>query len=187
MVNNCNPETGVSICIPRVFNNIGWRRIKQVMISCNWGYVERVDVISCGKYKRAFVHFTPGKWNKRSPEATRVLESLKNGDEVHVIYENDKPWYWKIRASGSKKTTDAPKRRKSPSVRFEKQTFNPPIMDYEDYEVDAQNDGEFRHYEIKSEKSIKKEVTQTNDTKETEETKVSAYDNINSMPEYEHI
>ena len=103
MVNNCNPETGVSICIPRVFNNIGWRRIKQVMISCNWGYVERVDVISCGKYKRAFVHFTPGKWNKRSPEATRVLESLKNGDEVHVIYENDKPWYWKIRASGSKK------------------------------------------------------------------------------------
>ncbi len=42
---NSDPEQGVSICIPRVFNNIGWRRIKQHIIDANLGYVERVDVV----------------------------------------------------------------------------------------------------------------------------------------------
>ena len=42
---NSDPEQGVSLCIPRVFNNIGWRRIKQHIIEANLGFVERVDVV----------------------------------------------------------------------------------------------------------------------------------------------
>ena len=111
---SCDTATGVSLCIPRVFNNIGWRRIKQTFISCGWGYVERVDVIPCGTHKRAFVHFAPGKWNTRSGEAMAVLDALRNGQQVQVIY--DEPWFWKVSASGSKKPTEAPKPRLRPSV-----------------------------------------------------------------------
>lgn len=128
---NCNPETGVSLCIPRVFNNIGWRRIKQTMISCGWGYVDRVDVIPCGTHKRAFVHFAPGKWNTRSGEAMAVLEAFRNGQQVQVVY--DEPWFWKISASGSKKPAEGPKPKQRPTVRISDALpsvlTNPPDVD----------------------------------------------------------
>jgi hypothetical protein len=111
---NSDPADGISLCIPRVFNNIGWRRIKQCFIDLRWGFVERVDVISLGKNKRAFVHFAPGKWNTRDPEAMQALQALQNGDEVKVLY--DDPWYWKISISNSAKPDEAPKPRARPST-----------------------------------------------------------------------
>lgn len=111
---NSDPATGVSICIPRVFNNIGWRRIKQVFIDLQWGYVERVDVIPKGEYKRAFVHFAPGKWNMSDKEACDVLAALKAGTEVKIVY--DEPWYWKISLSRAKKPAEAPKPKARPTV-----------------------------------------------------------------------
>ena len=111
---NSDPAEGISLCIPRVFNNIGWRRIKQCFIDLRWGFVERVDVISLGKNKRAFVHFAPGKWNTRDPEAMQALQALQNGDEVKVLY--DDPWYWKISISNSAKPDEAPKPRARPST-----------------------------------------------------------------------
>jgi hypothetical protein len=107
---NADPASGISLCIPRVFNNIGWRRIKQVFIDLRWGFVERVDVIKLGKNKRAFVHFAPGKWNTRDQQAIDALAALQRGDEVKVLY--DDPWYWKISISNSGKPADAPQPRK---------------------------------------------------------------------------
>lgn len=141
MVSNCNPDTGVSLCIPRVFNNIGWHRIKKVMISCDWGFIERVDVIPCGAHKRAFIHFAPGKWNMRSSEARDVLEALKVGGEVQIVYEEGKPWFWKIRASGSKKPEEAPKARPRPAVKISTQ-IEP--SGFKSYDVTAQQDEELR-------------------------------------------
>ena len=111
---NSDPAEGISLCIPRVFNNIGWRRIKQCFVDLRWGFVERVDVISLGKNKRAFVHFAPGKWNTRDQEAMQALQALQNGDEVKVLY--DDPWYWKISISNSAKPDEAPKPRPRPST-----------------------------------------------------------------------
>ena len=113
---NSDPAKGVSLCIPRVFNNIGWRRIKQSFIDLRWGFVERVDVISLGKHKRAFVHFAPGKWNTRDREAMEALKALQNGDEVKVLY--DEPWYWKISISNSSKPEEAPKPRARPETKI---------------------------------------------------------------------
>jgi len=141
LVSNCNPDTGVSLCIPRVFNNIGWHRIKKVMISCDWGFIERVDVIPCGAHKRAFIHFAPGKWNMRSSEARDVLEALKVGGEVQIVYEEGKPWFWKIRASGSKKPEEAPKARPRPAVKISTQ-IEP--SGFKSYDVTAQQDEELR-------------------------------------------
>lgn len=100
---------GVSLCIPRVFANISWYRIKQVFIALNWGYVERVDVIPSGGTKRAFVHFAPGRFT-----ATKVLEALSAGKQVKIVY--DEPWYWQISLSRSPKPEQAPERKQRPKV-----------------------------------------------------------------------
>ena len=96
---------GVSLCIPRVFNNISWRRIKSIFIALNWGYVERVDVVPSGGTKRAFIHFAPNKFN-----AKHILEPLCEGKQVKIVY--DEPWYWNISLSRSPKPAEAPKPRK---------------------------------------------------------------------------
>jgi len=100
---------GVSLCIPRVFANISWYRIKQVFIALNWGFVDRVDVIPSGGTKRAFVHFAPGKFT-----ATKVLEALCEGKQVKIVY--DEPWYWQISLSRSAKPDEAPERKQRPKV-----------------------------------------------------------------------
>ena len=84
---NSNPNTGVSLCIARLFNNITWRQVKQVFIELNWGFVERVDIIRVkgkdGKMvKRAFIHFAPMKWNMRSQMARATLTALQKGEVI---------------------------------------------------------------------------------------------------------
>ena len=113
---NSDPAKGISLVIPRIFNNIGVRRLKQAFISLGWGYVERVDVISVqgGNHKRAFVHFAPGRWNTRNPEAMAALDALRNGQLVKIIY--DEPWYWKVGISQAKKPLEAPRPKSRPEV-----------------------------------------------------------------------
>ena len=116
---NSDPAVGVSLCIPRVFNNIGYKRIKDMFIRMNWGYVERVDVIQLRGFKRAYVHFKPGEWNMRSREAMQVLEAMKRREEVTVTY--DDPWFWKIGISRSPRPSEAPKPKPRPKVRLERE------------------------------------------------------------------
>jgi len=108
---NSDPAQGISICIPRVFNNIGWRRIKQHIIEANLGFVERVDVVPVagGKYKRAFVHFAAGRWNMRDATARAALKALQEGKKVKLEYES--PWYWLVSISGAARPAEAPKPR----------------------------------------------------------------------------
>jgi hypothetical protein len=113
---NSNTMTGVSLCIPRVFKNIGFRRIKRAIIACQWGFVERVDVVPAGKFKRAFIHFAPGKWNNRSAEARDVLAALQSGQQVKVVY--DDPWFWLIGVSHVAKPAEAPKPPPRPTVQI---------------------------------------------------------------------
>ena len=89
---------GISLCIPRLFNNIGHRRVKGVFIKQNWGYVERVDVIHYGDHKKAFVHFRPGSWNWGARNV-QILDQLQRGEQIHLRYENGKPWFWNVGVS----------------------------------------------------------------------------------------
>jgi hypothetical protein len=113
---NSDPTHGISLCIPRVFNNIGWRRIKQTFIDLRWGFVERVDVCPMGSYKRAFVHFAPGRWNMQDRSASEALAALCAGDEVKIVY--DEPWFWKIGISRAAKPDEAPKPKPRPVVQI---------------------------------------------------------------------
>ena len=111
---NSDPSQGISLCIPRVFSNIGWRRIKQHIIEANLGFVERVDVIPVYKngkmvFKRAFVHFAAGKWNMRDATARQALKVLQEGRKIKLEYES--PWYWLVGISGAERPAEAPKPR----------------------------------------------------------------------------
>lgn len=103
---NGDNKNGISLCIPRVFNNIGWKRIKQHMIEANLGFVERVDVVPVrGKnFKRAYVHFAPGKWNMRDGMARSALKAMREGKRIHIEYES--PWYWQVAISSSMRPTE---------------------------------------------------------------------------------
>jgi len=91
-------DNGISLCIPRLFNNIGHRRVKGVFIKQNWGFVERVDVIHYGDHKKAFVHFRKGSWNWNVRTA-QILDQLQRGEQIHLRYENGKPWFWHVGVS----------------------------------------------------------------------------------------
>jgi hypothetical protein len=108
---NGDDSNGVSVCIPRVFDNIGWRRIKSVFVTLNWGYVERVDVVQTRHGRRAFVHFSPGRFTNK-----RILEQLRAGKQVQILY--DDPWFWKVSLSRSRKPEDAPPPPRRPEVRI---------------------------------------------------------------------
>jgi hypothetical protein len=92
-----------SICIPRVFSNIGWKRIKSTIEEAGWGTVAHVDMVmktspDGQEYKRVFVHFN--EWKD-----TDVQADLMADKEVTLTY-ND-PWFWKITKSRSVATGPA--------------------------------------------------------------------------------
>lgn len=137
---NSDPAQGVSLCIPRVFYNISWKRIKGHMIDANLGFVERVDVVPvAGKdFKRAFVHFAAGKWNMRDPTARAALKALQEGNKIKLEYEA--PWYWLVGISGAVRPAEAPK-PKQRKTRIDITTTSKPAAKAS-YDLSAQQDEE---------------------------------------------
>ena len=105
---NSDPNQGISLCIPRVFMNIGWKRIKQAFIDADLGHIQRVDVMKMKNkdFKIAFVHFTPKRWNMRDSEARQALKVLQSGKSIRILY--DEPYYWEVSISKLVRPADAP-------------------------------------------------------------------------------
>jgi hypothetical protein len=113
-----------SLCIPRVFSNITWKRVKAVLEKDNWGKIAKVDMVKKTNAKgetfnRVFIHFE--KWSN-TEEATKIREHLNKGSSVQVYYENDdtKPWYWKV--SKSKIARPEPRPKKTPHPKKQPRT-----------------------------------------------------------------
>ena len=92
------PASTPSLCIPRVFSNIGEARIRRIFDELNMGEIERVDIISKTtekgeKFNRVFVHFK--RWSTDG-NAEQARQRLLNGQDIKIIY--DDPWFWKISA-----------------------------------------------------------------------------------------
>lgn len=90
------PASYPSLCIPRVFPNITWQRVKEVFSELNLGRIERVDMVrkeneKGEKFQRVFIHF---KFWDRSDEAQAVREKVLSGDMIQIVY--DDPWFWKV-------------------------------------------------------------------------------------------
>ena len=101
-----------SIVIPRVFKNIGEKRIRAIIYKLNFGFLQRVDIVpKRGKeFNVVFLHFS--QWNT-TPTANAIRSRLDNGDQVKVVYEH--PWYWLIKKSEATRPEDRPKREQRPA------------------------------------------------------------------------
>lgn len=101
-----------SIVIPRVFKNIGEKRIRAIVYKLRFGFLQRVDIVpKRGKeFNVVFLHFS--QWNT-DPSSTAVRNKLDAGDQVKIVYEE--PWYWLIKKSEATRPEDRPKREQRPA------------------------------------------------------------------------
>ena len=96
MANNFNlnllAETQPSICIPRVFNNIAEKKIRQVFDELNLGKISRIDIKERKNEKgevfnRVYIHFEKWFWNEDAQTARRKLilvDIIFNSREMHL-------------------------------------------------------------------------------------------------------
>jgi hypothetical protein len=108
------PISEPSLCIPRVFPNITWKRVKDALEDVGLGEIDRVDMVNKTndkgeKFKRVFVHFK--KW-ATTPEATAAREMVMAGDMFEITY--DDPWFWKIGKSHAKKPERRTQKKAAP-------------------------------------------------------------------------
>ena len=111
--NNRNPLTAVptkdikdgdplSICIPRAFKNTSSQRVFETFRRLNFGFIDGVDVVpktaeNGEDYVRIFVHFI--RWNHSNPDAKKFREQIVKGEQVNILYDQPKPWFWKCSLS----------------------------------------------------------------------------------------
>lgn len=96
-------------------NNLNWRDVKRAFIESSLGWVERVDLIPSGKFKKAFIYIEPNKWNMESKQGE--YEHLQQGNSIRVYYQQER--FFSTRISRTKKTTREEAIKRVPRVRVE--------------------------------------------------------------------
>ena len=92
-------EDQPSMCIPRVFESISERQVREVFDQLDLGQLDHIDIIERRsdkgeKYKRIFIHFSRWYWND---DAITARRRLIEGKDIKVVY--NMPWFWKISAN----------------------------------------------------------------------------------------
>ena len=99
---NLLPKNCPSLCIPRVFANIGEARIRKIFEDISIGRIEEIDIIKGNKNNRVFIYLT---WNN-TPDAQFVRNQVMTGKDVKIIY--DEPWFWMISAARNQSSKPEP-------------------------------------------------------------------------------
>ena len=91
------PKNVPVLCIPRVFSNIGEKRIYHILLQLNIGEITRIDLVKRTgnkgeNYNQVYIHIL---WNNEENSIT-ARQRLLNGQEIKIIY--DDPWFWKVSA-----------------------------------------------------------------------------------------
>ena len=116
---NSNPETGVSLCIPFAYKNVGPKRVfaifrrptiihpttGETICDVSLGFIERIDI----KYRKdgnkcVFIHFAPGRWNDNETNR-EILAAMKAGTPLKVVTDED-GHFWKTIISKSQRPAD---------------------------------------------------------------------------------
>jgi hypothetical protein len=98
-IQNSN-KSCLSVCIPRIIENITRKDIRDVFENIvGLGCVERVDMVSKKNhrgehYNCVFIHLK--EW-PNNDVANQVRERLLQGQDIKLVY--DDPWYWKCNVS----------------------------------------------------------------------------------------
>ena len=115
-----SPETtpAFSMCIPRVFSNIGERRVRAIFYNLGYPEIEEIDFVKCEgrnkrtghpeRYNRVFIHFKAMEISSQSTTIHTSINKILNGEQVKIVY--DDPWYWMVSLS----TSTRPEKRPAP-------------------------------------------------------------------------
>ena len=111
-----------SICIPRVFANIRWKRVKAVFDQLGLGEIDRIDMVQRtaedgSNFQRCFVHFKTWADTENARAVRQQLDA--EGGEIKIVY--DEPWFWKCFKSRVARPEQAPKSKQSraPTIELE--------------------------------------------------------------------
>jgi len=97
------PKNCPSLCIPRVFANIGEARIRKTFEDISIGRIEGIDIIKGNQNSnRVVIHLS---WNN-TPDAQFVRNQVMTGKDVKIIY--DKQWFWMVSAFRNQRQKPAP-------------------------------------------------------------------------------
>lgn len=100
---NLLPKNCPSLCIPRVFANIGEARIRKTFEDICIGRIEGIDIIKGNQNSnRVVIHLS---WNN-TPDAQFVRNQVMTGKDVKIIY--DKQWFWMVSAFRNQRQKPAP-------------------------------------------------------------------------------
>jgi hypothetical protein len=119
MSSNTDTNTVRSICIPRVFDNIGEVRIRDIFEKLDIFEIARIDVIQKqgikgDKFKRVFIHIKA--WSDRS-DAIKARDRLLAGKDLKIVY--DDPWFWKVAVNKWSPKAPVPVPAPKPKIRIE--------------------------------------------------------------------
>ena len=94
--------SAISLCIPRVFNNITKGKVYDVFTQQNLGIINSIDIVEQTNKKgesskRVFIQFSNWYMNDN---AQSVYNKLMYGKEIKIVY--DDPWYWKVAINKNK-------------------------------------------------------------------------------------
>lgn len=123
----------MTLCIPRVFSNIGEKRIRSVFYALKLGHIGRIDIVQKmtekgEKFNRVFIHFE--RWFDTA-NALSAINILREGKDIKVIY--DEPWFWKVSAYRKPVHVIQPQKviaTEDPSNREATYDSSVPILDY---------------------------------------------------------
>ena len=111
-----------SICIPRVFANITWKRVKAVFDQLGLGEIDRIDMVQRttddgAKFQRCFIHFKTWANNDNANAVRTQLDA--DGGEVKIVY--DDPWFWKCFKSRVARPSQGPRNanQRAPTIELE--------------------------------------------------------------------
>lgn len=101
-IKDIKDDDPLSICIPRAFKNTSSQRVFETFRRLNFGFIDGVDVVAKTaengeEYVRVFVHFT--RWNHSNPDAKKFRQQIVKGEQVNILYDQPKPWFWKCSLS----------------------------------------------------------------------------------------
>lgn len=111
---NSSDEQGV-VLFTTCPNQLNWRNVKKAFVETDFGWINRVDLVPAGKFKKAYIYFEANKWNM---EKEVEYEALQQGKTLKVFYDTNR--FFKVRVSNNKRITreEALKRREN-KVRVE--------------------------------------------------------------------
>lgn len=96
-------------------NQLNWRDVKRAFIEAELGWVERVDLIPSGKFKKAYIYFEADRWNMEGKNGE--YEHLQEGSSIRVYYQENR--YFNTRISSAKRSTREEAIKRVPKVRVE--------------------------------------------------------------------